>query len=94
MRSVQRHSSSVTSTIGTGEEVHIGEAARRLGVSARYLRMLEAEGRIPPARRGFHGRGVYGRVYTEDDLAMLRALGVGSKPDKLRTVQEVLDGSR
>ena len=66
-------------------EVHIGEAARRLGITPQHLRILESQGRIPPARRDFNGR-----VYTEFDIALLRALGVGSRPRKLKRVEEVL----
>ena len=62
-----------------GEVVHISEAARRLRVTAGYLRMLEGMGRIPPAKRDNNGR-----VYTEFDLALLRALGVGSRPKELQ----------
>jgi DNA-binding transcriptional MerR regulator len=64
---------------------HISEAARRLSVSPKHLRVLEREGRIPPARRDFNGR-----VYTEFDLALLRALGVGSRPRRLKNAKEVL----
>lgn len=68
---------------------HISETARKLGVTTHHLRMLEKSGRIPQARRDLNGR-----VYTEDDLALLRALGVGSKPRKLKTISEVLESSR
>jgi DNA-binding transcriptional MerR regulator len=67
--------------------VHISEAARRLGVSSQHLRMLEWEGRIPPARRDFNGR-----VYSEFDIALLKSLGVGSRPRKLKRPEEVLGG--
>jgi DNA-binding transcriptional MerR regulator len=46
------------------EEVHIGEAARRLGVSTALLRRLEREGKIPPARRDFNDR-----IYNHPELA-------------------------
>jgi DNA-binding transcriptional MerR regulator len=67
--------------------VHISEAARQLGVSSQHLRMLEWEGRIPPARRDFNGR-----VYSEFDIALLKSLGVGSRPRKLKRPEEVLGG--
>lgn len=52
---------------------HIGRAAEQLGVSAQYLRRLEWQGRVPPARRDLRGR-----VYTASDIALLRSIGVGS----------------
>ena len=36
--------------------MHITEAARRLSVTAGYLRLLERAGQIPPARRDLNGR--------------------------------------
>jgi DNA-binding transcriptional MerR regulator len=65
--------------------VHIGEAAQRLSVTPQHLRVLEWQGRIPPARRDFNGR-----VYSEFDIALLRAMGVGSRPARLRSVEEVV----
>jgi DNA-binding transcriptional MerR regulator len=67
--------------------VHISEAAYRLRVTPTYLRALEAQGRIPPARRDFNGR-----VYSDFDVALLKSLGVGSRPRKLKTPQEALGG--
>jgi DNA-binding transcriptional MerR regulator len=64
---------------------HIGECARRLGVTPKHLRLLEREGRIPPARRDYNGR-----VYSEFDIALLRALGVGSRPRRLRSAEEIV----
>ena len=49
--------------------VHIGAAARLLGVTPHHLRMLEREGRIPPVRRDLNGR-----VYSRFDIALLRSL--------------------
>lgn len=66
--------------------VHISECARRLGVSPQHLRILEWRGRIPPARRDYNGR-----IYSEDDIALLRALGVGSRPSRLKQLDEVLE---
>jgi hypothetical protein len=65
--------------------VHIGEAALLLSVSPKHLRTLERDGRIPPARRDFNGR-----TYSEFDIALLRAMGVGSRPARLLTVEEVV----
>jgi len=70
-------------------EFHIGEAARRLSVTPKHLRVLEREGRIPPARRDFNGR-----VYTEFDIALLKALGVGTRPRRLKRAEEVLGPRR
>ena len=67
--------------------VHISEAARELGVTAHHLRTLEGEGRIPPARRDFNGR-----VYSEFDIALLKSLGVGQRPRKLKRAEDVLGG--
>lgn len=64
---------------------HIGGAARQLGVTPKHLRLLEREGRIPPARRDLNGR-----IYSEFDIALLKSLGVGSRPRKLKRPEEVL----
>ena len=72
-----------------GTAFHIGEAAQRLGVTPKHLRLLEREGRIPPARRDFNGR-----IYSGFDLALLRSMGVGQRPRKLKRAEEVLGGSR
>jgi DNA-binding transcriptional MerR regulator len=52
---------------------HIGEAAQQLGVTPKHLRTLERRGRIPPAHRDYNGR-----IYSQFDIALLRAMGVGS----------------
>ncbi len=65
--------------------VHISEAARRLGVTPTHLRTLEKRGLIPPARRDLNGR-----IYFEFDIALLRSMGVGSRPRKLKRAEEVL----
>jgi hypothetical protein len=70
-------------------EVRITEAARLLGVSPHYLRLLEWEHRIPAARRDFNGR-----YYTPLDIALLRSMGVGTRPRRLKRVEEVLGGVR
>jgi DNA-binding transcriptional MerR regulator len=68
-------------------DFHIGEAARRLSVTPKHLRVLEREGRIPPARRDFNGR-----VYSDFDVTLLKSLGVGSRPRKLKAPEELLRG--
>jgi DNA-binding transcriptional MerR regulator len=68
--------------------VHISEAAKQLGVTPHHLRMLEWEGRIPQARRDFNGR-----IYSEFDIALLRSMGVGSRPRRLKRAEEVLGSS-
>lgn len=65
--------------------VHISEASRRLGVTPHYLRTLEVEGKIPMPRRDFNGR-----IYSEFDIALLKSLGVGSRPRKLKRAEEVV----
>ena len=70
-------------------EIRISEVARELGVSPQHIRTLEWQGRIPPARRDFNGR-----IYTEFDIALLRALGVGSRPRRLKSTDEVLEAAR
>jgi DNA-binding transcriptional MerR regulator len=72
-----------------GTAFHIGEAAQRLGVTPKHLRLLEREGRIPPARRDYNGR-----IYTEFDIAVLRSMGVGSRPRRLKRAEEVLEAAR
>ncbi|MBA4116077.1 MAG: MerR family transcriptional regulator [Rubrobacter sp.] len=72
-----------------GMEFHIGEAARRLSVTPKHLRVLEREGRIPPPRRDLNGR-----IYTEFDIALLRSMGIGSRPRRLKRADEVLEGAR
>jgi hypothetical protein len=69
------------------DNVRIAEAARRLSVSPQYLRMLEWQSRIPPARRDFNGR-----IYTEFDIALLKSMGVGSRPRRLKSAEEVVGG--
>jgi DNA-binding transcriptional MerR regulator len=68
-------------------DLHISATACRLGVTAAYLRALEAQGRIPTPRRDFNGR-----VYSEVDIALLRAMGIGSRPQRLKAPEEVLGG--
>ena len=70
-------------------EFHISEAARQLGVTPKHLRVLEREGRIPPARRDLNGR-----VYSSFDIELLRLMGVGARPRKLRWAEDVLGAVR
>ncbi len=70
--------------------LQISETAKRLGVSAHYLRVLERDGRIPPARRSSFG----GRIYTPSDIAMLRSMGVGARPRRLRRPEDMLEAAR
>jgi DNA-binding transcriptional MerR regulator len=72
-----------------GTAFHIGEAAQRLGVTPKHLRLLEREGRTPPVRRDYNGR-----IYTEFDIALLRSMGIGSRPRRLRRAEEILEVSR
>ena len=68
------------------EVMHIGQAARVLRVTLDYLRALERAKRIPVAPRDYNGR-----TYTEADIALLRKLGIGLWPRRLRSVSEVLE---
>jgi DNA-binding transcriptional MerR regulator len=64
--------------------IRISETARQLGVSAQYLRLLEAEGKIPTARR------VFGyRCFTDEDVSRLREMGVGSG-EQLKPYKQVV----
>ena len=65
--------------------LHIGQAAKQLGVTPNHLRILEWQGRIPPARRDFNGR-----IYSEFDIALLRSMGIGSRPRRLKSAEEVV----
>jgi DNA-binding transcriptional MerR regulator len=71
------------------DDVRISEAARSLSVSPQHLRMLEWEGRIPPVRRDYNGR-----IYSEFNIAVLRSMGVGSRPRRLKRAEEVLEAAR
>jgi excisionase family DNA binding protein len=70
-----------------GSVVHIAEAAKQLGVTSHHLRMLERQGRIPATRRDFNGR-----IYTPFDIALLGGMGVGSRPRRLKSAEDVLKG--
>ena len=64
---------------------HIGEVARRLGVTPKHLRLLEREDRIPTPRRDYNSR-----IYSEFDIALLKSMGIGSRPRKLKRAEEVV----
>ena len=66
-------------------KLRISYVANHLGVTPHYLRMLEWEGRIPDAS---YDRA--GRFYTIADIQLSRAIGIGSKPRRLKTPDEVL----
>lgn len=70
-------------------DARIAQTAKRLGVTPHYLRLLEWEGRTPPARRDFSGR-----LYSEFDIALLKSMGVGARPKKLRRAEDVLEATR
>ena len=65
--------------------IYIGEAARRIGCTPEHLRNLEREGRVPAPARDYNGR-----IFTELDIALLKDLGVGSRPRKLKRPEEIL----
>jgi len=67
--------------------VHISECAKRLDCTPHHLRVLEWQGRIPPARRDLNGR-----IYSSFDITLLKSIGVGSRPRKLKRPEEVLGG--
>jgi hypothetical protein len=46
-------------------------------------------GQDTPTRRDFNGR-----IYTEFDIAVLRSMGVGSRPRRLKRAEEVLEAAR
>jgi DNA-binding transcriptional MerR regulator len=69
-------------------KLRIGYVATLLGVTPHYLRMLEWEGRIPEV-----GYDRVGRFYTEADVELLKAMGVGNKPRRLRSTEEILGAS-
>lgn len=70
-------------------KLRISYVSSLLGVTPHYLRMLEWEGRIPEVN---YDR--VGRFYTESDIRLLRAMGVGTHPQKLRRVEDVLEATQ
>ncbi len=69
--------------------VRISQVAEELGVTPQYLRILEWEGRIPPARRDYNGR-----VYTPFDVALLKGMGVGRRPARLKQPETLFQEAR
>jgi hypothetical protein len=65
--------------------VHIGATAKRLWVTPRHSRVLERKRRVLPATRTFDGP-----VCSESDIALLRSMGVGSRPPRLKQPEEVM----
>ncbi len=63
----------------------ISRAAAELNCSANWLRLAERLGAIPAARRTPGGQ----RRYTPEDVQLLKQLGVGQRPGRLRTLEEV-----
>lgn len=61
---------------------YIGEVCEELGVTPRYLRHLESQGLVPRAHRD-----ALGRIYSPGDIALLKALGVGSRPRRLKSLE-------
>jgi DNA-binding transcriptional MerR regulator len=68
----------------SGSLMRIGEVSRWLGVSREHLRALERAGRIPKPRR-LDGD----RVYSAVDVRLLQEIEIGSRPDRLRALDEV-----
>ena len=58
--------------------LRISQAARQLGMSVDFLREGEKKGKIPKAKRDINRW----RVYTEEDLQLLRGLLVPSLEDE------------
>ena len=69
----------------TVQEVNVSGAGEALGVTPRYLKLLEASGAVPPAKRDARGF----RVYSREDLDRLKEIGVGTRPRRLKTVEEL-----
>jgi hypothetical protein len=70
-------------------EFYIDETARRLGVTSKHLRVLERESRTLSACRDHNGR-----VYSAFAIALLRSMGVGQQPRKLKRADETLEALR
>ena len=69
--------------------LRIGRVASLLGVTPHYLRMLEWDGRVPAV-----GYDRAGRIYTAADVERLRRMGVGTRPRKLRRVDDAPEAAR
>jgi DNA-binding transcriptional MerR regulator len=66
------------------EQVMTGEAAKRLGVSTGWIRRLELDGEIPPARRLSRFR-----IYTATEVEYLRLLLEQRKENRKRQRRKV-----
>jgi DNA-binding transcriptional MerR regulator len=64
----------------------VSEVARKLALSADWLREGERRGLLPPARRNINGH----RVYTVADIDLLERMGVGQRPHRLKSAEEVV----
>lgn len=67
------------------QNFYISEVCSELGITPRYLRRLESQGLVPRAKRDARGR-----IYSPGDIAFLKALGIGSRPRRLKRADEVL----
>ncbi len=56
-----------------------------MGVTPRYLKLLEASGAIPLAKRDARGF----RVYSGEDIERLKKIGVGRRPRRLKPLAEM-----
>lgn len=63
----------------------ISEAARKLGISAEWLRVGERRGYFPPALRDRNGH----RYYTEEDMERMR-----NRPTSRRTKEHVSESPK
>ena len=70
--------------------MRVTEAAKRLGVSADWIRRLERLGRIPPAARDVNGH----RRYTSNNLTHLRGLILSGPRKRLMVERPVPEGMK
>jgi DNA-binding transcriptional MerR regulator len=59
------------------EVLRVAEVSRRIGVSERWLRQAENNGKIPKAKRDINGW----RVYTQEDVQAIKKLLVPSQEE-------------
>ena len=77
--------------------LHIGQAARRLGVTPEYLRVLEREGHLPQARRDpserlySHARSLDGVPDERAAFAIMRVFEENGEPLTSTEVADALD---
>ncbi len=78
---------SADSNSSFSKTLRIGELARASGVSTKTIRFYEAQGVLPPARRGDNGY----RLYQADDIDRLRFIrGARSLDFSLDDLKEIL----